>query len=69
MVLADVHLGFVFSHKLAVVILLVLPWAISNKVVEVAAIVAALWMITSWLVLSPKRSQGPLLGAVAPESP
>ena len=69
MVLDDVHLGLVFSHKLAVVILPVLPWAISNKVVEVAAIVAALWMISSWLVLSPKQSRGPSLGVVAPESP
>ena len=69
MVLADVHLGLVFSHKPAVVILPVLPRAISNKMVEVVAIVAALWTISSWFALSPKRSRGPPLGAVALESP
>ena len=69
MVLADWCLGLVLSHKPAIVVLPVLPRVISNKVVEVAAVVAALGAVSSRLVLSSKGSRGPLLRAVALEGP
>ena len=69
MILADWRLGLVLPHKPTIVVLPVLPRAISNKVVEVAAVVAALGAVSSWLVLSSKWSRGPLLRAVALEGP